>query len=160
MALFLVTYRHQSHRQKIYLCACLSLTRHWDRQSHYSRGHADAMHCGTVWHLNFFLPLLLSLGSRTHTHNSTFCLATAIPQMWSGLLRTTTAQHQVSMTTTPYLICIFCLHYVLIPNMVALLCSPPLSGSPFHNFPLSSICTTVCTYIVYDVFTQWTQWFI
>ena len=84
----------------------------------------------------------------SHSHNSTFCLATAIPQMWSGLQRTITAQHQVSMTTTPYLICISCLHYLPKPNMVTLLLSPPLSASPPPFFlitssfpPFSQLCS-------------------
>ena len=99
----------------------------------------------------------------SHSHNSTFCLATAIPQMWSGLQRTITAQHQVSMTTTPYLICISCLHYLPKPNMVTLLLSPPLSASPppcfLNNTLFPSIFTTVCTLFVSNVYTHtlWTK---
>lgn len=90
------------------------------------------MQCIVGW-TNIFISLFLyfSYSALSYSHNSTFCLATAIPQMWSGSQRTITAQHHVSMTTTPYLICIFCLHYLLMPNMVALLFSPPLSASPF-----------------------------
>lgn len=88
------------------------------------------------------------------THNSTFCLATAIPQMWSGLQQTITAQHQVSMTTTPYLICIFCLYYLLMPNMVTLLFSPPLSASPFYNFLFPSIFRTVRALFIIYIFTH------
>lgn len=74
--------------------------------------------------------------SSSHSHvplsrNSTFCLATAIPQMQSGWQRTITVQHQVTMTTTIYLICISCLHYRLMPNMVN-----------FHPPPPSLPCTS------------------
>lgn len=102
--------------------------------------------CTMGW-TNIFISLFpyFSHSQLSHSHNSTFCLATAIPQMWSGLQRTITAQHQVSMTTTPYLICIFCLHYLLMPNTVTLLFSPPLSASPLYNFLFPSIFTAVCT---------------
>lgn len=57
--------REEFYGQKVYLCVCLSPMYHWDRQSHFSTGHADAMHCGTNWHLHFSLPLLVSLCSLT-----------------------------------------------------------------------------------------------
>lgn len=95
-----------------------------------------------VGRTDIFLSLFLCFSHSyvSQSHNSTFCLATAIPQMQSGLQRTISAQHQVSMTTTLYLICIFCLHYPLMPNMVTLLFPPPLSASPplfFLKLPLS-----------------------
>lgn len=58
-----------------------------------------------VGRTDIFIPSFLHSTSLTltlsHSHNSTVCLATAIPQMWSGLLQAITAEHQVSMTTSP-----------------------------------------------------------
>lgn len=115
--------------------------------------------CIVGW-TNIFISLFLyfSHSHLSHSHNSTFCLATAIPQMWSGLQRTITAQHQVAMTTTLYLICILCLHYLLMPNMVALLFSPPLSASPFNNFLFPSIFTTVSARFVSNVYVRTQTW--
>lgn len=112
--------------------------------------------CNALWDepTSSFLSSSTSLTHLSHSHNSTFCLATAIPQMWSGLQRTITAQHQVAMTTTLYLICILCLHYLLMPNMVTLLFYPPLSASPFYNFLFPSIFTTVNTRFVSNVYVR------
>lgn len=71
-----------------------------------------------------------------HSRNSTFCLATAIPQMQSGWQRTITVQHQVTMTTAIYLICISCLHYRLSQIWSTFAPSPPL------HFLFASIFTT------------------
>lgn len=110
--------------------------------------------CIVGW-INIFISLFhyFSHSNRSHSLYSTFCLATAIPQMWSGLQRTITAQHQVSMTTTPYLICIVCLHYLLMPNMVTLLFYTPPSASPFFitsslpPFSIQLVCSLCLMYM-------------
>lgn len=85
--------------------------------------------CNALWDV-VTIHLSSSRSHVPHSRNSTFCLATAIPQMQSGWQRTITVQHQVTMTTAIYLICISCLHYRLMPNMV--------NFRPPHPLPCTS----------------------
>ena len=80
--------------------------------------------------------------------------------MWSGLQWTITAQHQVSMTTTPYLICIFCLHYLLTPNMVTLLLrclslNPLFITSSFNPFSKRCVFTLCIRYMCVQPYSLW-----
>lgn len=86
------------------------------------------MQCIVGWANNLIsLFLCFSHSYVSHSHNSTFCLATAIPQTQLGLQRAISAQREVSMTTTLSNLHLL-MHYHLKPNMVTL--CPPQHQQP------------------------------
>lgn len=132
------------------LPACLSIAGVLLRQSDTTTSvQHRSWCCNALWDvvtIHLSLPLYLMFPT----------LATA-PSAWQrpyhkcshGWKRAIIAQHEVAMTTAIYLICIFCLHYWLMPNMVNLIFhSPPL------HFLFRSFLTTECVLAVSHMYTD------
>lgn len=100
-----------------------------------------------VGRTDMFISVFLNLSRSTlsHSHNSTFCLATAIPQMWSGLqqtsLRNIKSPWQPLLITFASSACNMYLCQIWWPFFFLCLSLDPLFITSFF----SSICTTLCT---------------